>query len=142
MFFIIRYCYDGSLGMISERERLGHPRVFKGVFLGVFAVSFYSPTICEFLWRVLQYANHMAVFGPVWHDHTPNGSRVSVQDANPALPALESHLFSLWTHRWTRAHCACLEISTGYLRVFTFRNESVDNDYEFEMTAVACVRPG
>lgn len=49
--------------MISERGRLAHPRVFKGVFSGVFAVSFYSPTICEFLWRVLQYANHMAVFG-------------------------------------------------------------------------------
>lgn len=49
MFFIIRYCYDGSLGMISGRERLVHPPVFKGVFSGVFAVSFYSPTICEFL---------------------------------------------------------------------------------------------
>lgn len=34
MFFIIRYSYDASLGMISERERLVHPRAFRGVFFG------------------------------------------------------------------------------------------------------------
>lgn len=34
-------------------------------------------------------------FCPVWHKYTSNGSLVSVQDANPALPAWGSHLFSL-----------------------------------------------
>lgn len=43
-------------------------------------------SIWEFLWKVLQYANHMAIFSPVWHDYTPNGSLVSGQNANPALP--------------------------------------------------------
>lgn len=32
LFFLIHYCYDGSLRMISERKRLVYLCIFKGIF--------------------------------------------------------------------------------------------------------------